>query len=66
MVRALKFQMLEEEGLYYLHGKNKGTDQLHGNHAADLQLCFCLCKIRFSHDAANRLLIQSKRTIPYC
>ena len=40
MVRGLKFQILEEEGLHYLCCKNEGTDQLHIYHAADLRLCF--------------------------
>ena len=41
MARALKFQISEEEGLYYLCSKNKGTDQLRSEgagHVADLHL----------------------------
>ena len=30
---------------------NKGTDQLYGYCAADLHLCFCICKN--THDAAQ-------------
>ena len=38
MARNLKFPIKEVEGLYYLCSKNKGADQLHGYHAADLRL----------------------------
>ena len=31
------------EGLLYLCRSNKGTDQLCGNSAADLHLCFSIC-----------------------
>ena len=44
MARGLKFQILEVEGLYYLYSENKGADQLRSYCAADLRLCFCLCK----------------------
>ena len=37
--------------LYYLFGKNKGADQLRDYSAADLCLCFHICKSMFSHDA---------------
>ena len=37
---ALKPQMVRS--LKFLCSQNKGTDQLHGNHAADLRLCFCI------------------------
>ena len=33
--------------------EKKGTDQLHGHCAADLRLCFCIYKSRFSHDTAQ-------------
>ena len=36
----------------YLCSENKGADQLHGDGAADLCLCFRICKCRFSNDAA--------------
>ena len=36
-----------------LCSKNKGADQLHIYCAADLHLCFCICKKQFSHDAAH-------------
>ena len=45
----LKFQIYVE-GLYYLCSKNKGADQLRGYRAADLHLCFRICKV---HDAAQ-------------
>ena len=45
--RGLKFQILEEEGLFYLCSENKGTDQLPGYREADLRLCFRICKKPF-------------------
>ena len=36
-------ESLEVEGLYYLCSENKGPDQLRGNLAADLHLCFRIC-----------------------
>ena len=30
--------------MYYLHGENKGADQLRGYRDADLRLCFRICK----------------------
>ena len=44
MVRGLKFNIKEEEGLYYLCSKIKGTDQLRGYCTADLHLYFRICK----------------------
>ena len=44
IARCLKFWVWAVEGLYYLCSKNKGTDQLHGYHAANLCLCFHICK----------------------
>ena len=44
MARSLKFQIKEEEGLYYLCGENKGTDQQHSHCTAGLRLCSYLCK----------------------
>ena len=41
MARGLKLV----EGSYYLCSENKGTDQLHGYHEADLRLCFHICKM---------------------
>ena len=40
MARGLKFRIQKVEGLYYLCSENKGDDQLHDYHAADLSLCF--------------------------
>ena len=42
--RGLKFRIQEVEGLDYRYRVNKGPDQLHGYHAADLCLCFHICK----------------------
>ena len=36
-----------------LCSENKGADQLRSNCAADLCLCFLICKKPFSHDAAH-------------
>ena len=44
MAKGLKFWIYEEEELYYLRSENKGADQLHSNCAADLRLCFRICK----------------------
>ena len=44
MARGWKFGISKVVGLYYLCSKNNGADQLHGYHAADLGLCFCICK----------------------
>ena len=44
-VRSLKFQILEEEGLYYPCGENKGADQLRSNCEAGLRLCFRICRL---------------------
>ena len=33
-----------EEGLYYLCSENKEADQLGSYYAADLNLCFRICK----------------------
>ena len=46
--RGLKFRIQKAEGLYYLCSENKGAVQLcsyqAANRAADLHLCFCICK----------------------
>ena len=44
IARDLKFRILKVEGLYYLCGENKGADQLRSYCAADLGLCFRICK----------------------
>ena len=44
MVRGLKFRILKVKRLYFLCSKKKGADQLHSHCAADLRLCFCICK----------------------
>ena len=49
MDRHLKFQILEEEELYFPHSENKGADQLCSyctacNCTADLRLCFRIGK----------------------
>ena len=44
MARSLKFLIKEVEGFYYLYSENKGTDQLCSNFAAELRLCFRICR----------------------
>ena len=44
VARGLKFRILEVDGLYYLYSENKGADQLRIYCAADLRLCFRICK----------------------
>ena len=41
MARGLKFRI---KGLYYPYSGNKGADQLRSYCAADLRLCFRICK----------------------
>ena len=48
MVRGLKFQIKEAEGMYYICSENKGSDQLCRNSAADLHLPFHICKKQVS------------------
>ena len=61
MARCLKFRIYEVNGLYYPCSKNKGADQLQGCRAADLRLCFRICKNRFSRDAAQMKLTFAKK-----
>ena len=44
MARGLKFRIEIEEGLRYRYSENKGADQLRSYCAADLRLCFRICK----------------------
>ena len=44
MARSLKYQIYEEDWLYYMCSINKGADQLCSYCTADLQLCFCIGK----------------------
>ena len=59
MAGGLKFRILEVEGLYYPCSENKDADQLRGYREADLRLCFCICKSRFSHDKAHNGILWS-------
>ena len=63
MARSLKFPIQEVEGLYYLCIENIAADQLcindqlHGYGAADLRLCFRICKKQiFSWRSSNKIL----------
>ena len=53
MARGLKFWILKAKGSYCLCSENEGANQLWGCCAADLRLCLCICKSRFSHDMAH-------------
>ena len=56
IARRLKFWLKEVEDLYHLHvcSENKGFDLLHGYCAADLRLCFHICKKgMFSRDVVQ-------------
>ena len=44
MARGMKFRIFVVEGLYYPCSENKGADQLRMYCAADLRLCFRICK----------------------
>ena len=44
MATGWKMRIYEVEGLYYLCSENKGADQLRSYCAADLRLCFRICK----------------------
>ena len=48
IAKSLKFRISEVDGLCYLCGENKGADQLRGYRAADLRLCFRICKKQVS------------------
>ena len=53
--RSLKFQIKEEEGMYYPCSENKGDDQLRGYRTAKL-ICvfvFAYADCWFSHEAAH-------------
>ena len=56
MARGLIFWIKKVEGLYYLCSENKGAVQLRGHREADLRLCFRICKMLISHDAAHILV----------
>ena len=47
MAKCIKFQNKEVKGLHYLCNRNKGTDQLHGNHATDRHFVFLNAKAGF-------------------
>ena len=44
LARGLKFRIKVAERLYYPYSENKGADQLGSYCAADLRLCFRICK----------------------
>ena len=45
MARTLKFRTKEIEELYYPCSENKGAGQLRSYGAADLRLCYRICKL---------------------
>ena len=61
--RDLKFRMYEVEGLYYPCSENKDADQLRGYREADLCLCFRICNVGFSHDAAHLFIYERNNKI---
>ena len=54
--------------LFYPSSENKGADQLRGYRAADLCLCFCICRtLVFSRRGSKmRSLVAVKMTIFSC
>ena len=46
--------------MYYLCSGNKGADQVRSYCAADLRLCFRICKISLSQDADHIIQPQSR------
>ena len=54
--------------MYYLCSENKGADQLHSYHEADLRLCFRICKKPFfsgrgSYAKSRKLILEFKSRI---
>ena len=54
--RSLKFVIKGEQEFNYPNSKNKSADQLCSYCAVDLRLCFCIGKIRFSHNTDQLIL----------
>ena len=53
------------EGFYYSYSENEGTDQLPRSYcAADLRLCFRICKKPFSHNEAHFLVTRNSFSEP--
>ena len=62
MASGLEFQIKKVEGLHYLWNENKGADQLHCYHMADLCFVSAYVKSRFSHDMAKMVRqLQGRR-----
>ena len=61
IIRYMKFQILEEDGLYYPCSENKGSDQLRNYHEAGLRLCFSIFK-KFAHNEAYVLFFTDDVT----
>ena len=53
---SLKFQIQEEEEMYYPCSENKGADQLRGYREADCVFVFAYADCWFSHGAAQMLV----------
>ena len=60
MARGLKFWIEVIEGLYYLYSENKGADQLRSYCAADLRLCFRICKKPVFSERGSFELLRDK------
>ena len=61
MVRCLKFRIQEVEGLYYLCSE-KNADHLRSESAADLHLCFFICRKQgfLSHNSFDLADVNSQ------
>ena len=57
--RGSKFRGSEKQGMYYPRSENKGADQLRGDRAADLRLCFRAYKNILSHDMGHIYITSS-------
>ena len=53
MTKGMKYVIKKVEGLYYLWRENKDGDQLRGYWAADLRLCFRICKKQVSRSVVT-------------
>ena len=57
---GLNFEILEVVRLNYLCSKNKRADQLCGHCAADLHICFCICKKQVFSGRGERRTLDCK------
>ena len=65
MARGLKFRILKVNGYYYLCSEKETVDQLRSYRAADLRLCFLICKKQLFYYTAQikaRRVLRETRT----